>query len=660
MRQDLTPSALAAIRAGFSPAFVRAALAEGEREWAAKEAERRRVTAPELAEQLADSWADRAARPVCPDEPDRGIRELAKRRAALMLEAIAALPEAVTWGWLDAEVRRLEARGLPELDPNGVPVADQIAGMVKRATSPQWWRYHLRRAATAKREAAAHEAGAVGAHRRSPYVTNETARRYVQQQQRNREALERTTIESAAGELLTLAQAADASTANKAIRRAEFMLRLRGCETWAEGAGMVGDFLTLTTPSRFHPARTRRGDTPAGRNPKWNGSTPRDAQRWLCGTWAKVRAKLQREGLRIFGFRVAEPHHDGTPHWHVLIWADPQRVERVREIVRAYWLADDGDEPGADRYRVKFDRIDPAKGGACAYLAMYVAKNIDDAGAIGAEGHTDEQYGEQLRLDGIDGALRATAWASAHGIRQFQAIGQPPVGVWRELRRLPESITAEESAPLRECIAAANKTAMRAADWSRYMAGQGGAMLPRRAWRVKLAKVREQREGIYGLTMAERPVGVTAQGVAGIYRSERQQWKPRGTWASQIERDMAACGELGALALAYNRACGAPSARLPGRSESARPQAARPWTRVNNCTQHPDALRPLGALPGAKHMRRPAREGWPDISDEAPGGEPFKETAPCEPPPPSPPKPLTTWAASAVLSFRRIWSSSPS
>ncbi|BET95525.1 hypothetical protein TCT1_04460 [Xenorhabdus sp. TCT-1] len=53
---------------------------------------------------------------------------------------------------------------------------------------------------------------------------------------------------------------------------------------------------------------------------------------------------MHRNDLRIFGIRVAEPHHDGTPHWHMLFFMQPDQAEQVRNIMREYALQEDSHE----------------------------------------------------------------------------------------------------------------------------------------------------------------------------------------------------------------------------------------------------------------------------------------------------------------------------
>lgn len=63
--------------------------------------------------------------------------------------------------------------------------------------------------------------------------------------------LEATTARNEEGQVLTLAELAAKSTANKAIRRAELMTRISGFERYTDAEGHQGVFITLTCPSRF-------------------------------------------------------------------------------------------------------------------------------------------------------------------------------------------------------------------------------------------------------------------------------------------------------------------------------------------------------------------------------------------------------------------------
>jgi hypothetical protein len=537
----------------------------------------------------------RILRPVDPWTSDADLCNLAKDRAGLMLDWVIDLGGPVTLEAINAKLESLEAKPMEFHKRQTVEV--QIQAAVKRIGCEYYWRRQLRRAQVRKREAQEQAAGRICA-RVMPYCHDATEARYTQRQHANRAMLEDTEIESADGEIITLWAAVEASTANKSIRRGELMTRIRGCEEWATAAGMVGIFTTNTLPSRFHASLFG-----GGKNPNYDGSTPRDGQGWLSKTWARARAKIQRAGLPMFGFRVGEPHHDGCPHWHMLLWTTKENVQLLQDILRVYWLQEEFEEArrqqkkwscmgsgkradgqplfvnqrlffgglnleaierGCTEYRFKAEAIDPARGGAVAYVAKYIAKNIDDFGDVGTEGHYDQQGAQREMIEGGNKARRVTAWASAWGIRQFQAIGQPPVTVWRELRRVDAGMVIGASKRLQRAHAAVHKGEAHRADWCAYLTEQGGAMAGR-AYQLRLEFDTEEKTGRYGPIEVDIPKGVIDVAHPGeLCASSRKKWKPKGTW-TPAERHTAKVGTWGELAF---MAVLDPT-----------------WTRFNNCTQ---------------------------------------------------------------------------
>jgi hypothetical protein len=247
-------------------------------------------------------------------------------------------------------------------------------------------------------------------------------------------------------------------------------------------------------------------------NPRFDGTSPREGQEYLNCQWKKARAKLNRDAVPYFGFRIAEPQHDGTPHWHLLLFVAPENRTNLREIIRHYALEVDPDEPGAVKHRFKAVEIDWSKGSATGYVAKYVSKNIDGYGV------KNDTYGK----DAKSSAIRVEAWASTWRIRQFAQIGGPPVGVWRELRRLHGQTTV--SSTVVAAAVAADK-----ADWAGYVQAQGGAVCKCRDRPITLAKVWSDEPGRYGDPKGYSTIGIEENGVTILTRIHIWKILPKGS-----------------------------------------------------------------------------------------------------------------------------------
>ncbi len=312
-----------------------------------------------------------------------------------------------------------------------LPMLDPLESAFLKIGDESWWRAQVRTLQNRELDDYGRSRGIVNAQSEI-YCTEHTVRQRQAQKKRNRNLMDEMLAVNQQGDQYTLQELADLSVSNPAIRRAELMVRMRGFEDYAERLGYVAEFYTITCPSRYHVHRTIRNRygkvVRVEPNENYDGSSVRDAHNYLVTVGARIRADLHRRGISPFGFRVAEPHHDGCPHWHYLVFVPANQQRECRRVFRHHAIADTFWEKGARKYRFKAVAIDEEKGSATGYLAKYIAKNIDGEGVDG------DCYGHDAR----ESAGRIDAWASCYRIRQFQQIGGPSVSVWRELRRLDE------------------------------------------------------------------------------------------------------------------------------------------------------------------------------------------------------------------------------
>lgn len=455
---------------------------------------------------LLDHWDQCQKRniPLCSN--DYQLEQLSKKYSEEMRQTANVIYDedrAVVRIWKMAENYGIKPPSL--YDPNTTP-----NGILRRLWDDQWWLRQLRKAHARNLEAEAVKLGLVHKHA-NLYISEESFNRYKEQKIRNRRILSRLVAINDQEQMYMLEHLIDKGMSNPTNRRNELMCRVFGFETIANDLNHVADFMTITCPSRMHSMLSKGGKN----NPKYDGTTPHEAQKYLTKIWSRIRAKLKRDEIVIYGFRVAEPHSDGTPHWHILVFADQNNIKKIRDIFAHYALEEDGEEQGAKEHRFTYKPIDKAKGSAIGYIAKYISKNIDG-------------YAIDLDEKGLDAKLsaeRVTAWASTWGIRQFQQFGGVPVTIWRELRRttseIPEGILTEAH------------HAADSGDWAKFLMTLGGPSPARKDLPIQLAKKECKEPNKYGESKGKQIFGVQSNNL--IVPTRIIQWRILSTKQLQQE-----------------------------------------------------------------------------------------------------------------------------
>lgn len=337
--------------------------------------------------------------------------------------------------------------------PKGETEKSTIARMLDAAV----WERKLRQKNRQRNEKSQRDAGHVYRDGQA-YCSDWTVTNYIESVKDSQAYLKRQHAISTEGDEISLQDIANATVANPSNRKHEMMTRIKGIEAVAQSAGLVCLFITLTAASKYHRKRFIKGDDKTSGhyvdNPHYQKvieitdqqgkqaslpNTPQLSHAFIKRIMGRSIAKFKRQKIDYMAYKVVEPHHDGTVHWHLAFFIPPEQKTTVEAIFTHYALQEDGDDKGAQTYRIVIKDHDPRYGSVTAYMAKYIAKGINGDG-VGEDVETG--------LDGNDAIVRILAWKQVWNIRQFAFYGSPSVTVWRELRRLREPLanpTAEQA-----------------------------------------------------------------------------------------------------------------------------------------------------------------------------------------------------------------------
>ncbi|MEG5921948.1 replication endonuclease [Enterobacter hormaechei] len=449
---------------------------------------------------------------------------------------------------------------------------DLIPGSLARMLCADWWYRKLWQMRCEWREEQLRAVCLVN-KKASPYVSYEAVIHKREQRRKSLEFFKSHELVNADGDTLDMEDVVNASNSDPAHRRNEMMACVKGLELIAEMRSDCAVFYTLTCPSRFHA--TLNNGRP---NPKWRSETVRQSSDYLVETFAAFRKAMHKAGLRWYGVRVAEPHHDGTVHWHLLCFMRKKDRRSITALLRKFAIREDREELGKNTGpRFKSELINPRKGTPTSYIAKYISKNIDGRGLAK---EVSKETGRSLR----DSAEHVTAWASLHRVQQFRFFGIPGRQAYRELRLLAgqagraqgdkkAGAPVLENARLDAVLAAAD-----AGCFATYIMKQGGVLVPRKHHLVRTAYELNDEPSAYG-DHGVRIYGIWSPIVEGRICTHAIKWKMvrKAVDVQEAAADQGACA---------------------------------PWTRGNNCPPVENLNQTGGEVPDITSMDEKALQEY--------------------------------------------------
>lgn len=249
----------------------------------------------------------------------------------------------------------------------------------------------------------------------------------------------------------------------------EYYMQVKALEALAQQQNKSALFITLTCPPKMHP-------NPKMGNNSYDGTAIVEACHFLNHRWRAVLRRFSQYGIKLsdnnnaFGFKIIEPHQDGCPHLHILLFTHESNFKAVvQEVAKA---CDYRDELTKNRRRtqnyatiikrlmsdlknkqlcktasVEVKHITEKQKNsssnvstAASYLSKYLSKHLSSNTQHNANNSATTNKIQNLQIDESKKNLdneRVQAWRYFANVRAFSMFGiKSKITIWRSLRKV--------------------------------------------------------------------------------------------------------------------------------------------------------------------------------------------------------------------------------
>jgi hypothetical protein len=191
-----------------------------------------------------------------------------------------------------------------------------------------------------------------------------------------------------------------------AARHATLWSLIKAVEQHAERQGLACLFVTFTLPPEYHP-------NPSHGVGSWDPAlSPVRGAEELQERWHRMLARSRKAGVPVLGLWTLEPHRDGAPHRHAMIWLRPEHQARFLAIVRDEFPDPEGQENVAATVKSWQQRPAGTEGAAspATYIVKYILKTF-----LGGEQFVDVAEQPDPELRHLENPERVKAWRRGLG-----------------------------------------------------------------------------------------------------------------------------------------------------------------------------------------------------------------------------------------------------